>query len=775
MVTSHTTATASKKGRTILASLLLLGGSLADAELVATLGTGAAVTGGVATTLTYGDGGLLELAIETDADATVTLSAEASLAYDIPANYSSIAFDAGVGFSLDVSGNANITSATLTTGALSASVLATLSGGDEARCLYYDVSVGAYASVPVQEVTLLDQLVIELPDVGLYTFATASVSVPIPHVVTLGASVDVDAEAGATIQFADAPGLELAVRTDADAQVTVSAVAQVKTAPAGYSSSSLDTGLGVDIGFEVDVSGGASITEATLTTPPLSVSALASLTGSVEARGLRFDASADAYAGVPAALDETSGSIVLDVPDVGVYFVASADVIVPLPTLYLQARATTSASASFSYPLGFALDVATETENEVTVAWSATSTHSDPENATSTGVYFSIDLDDESSDEVEAMLMYQYNQTSEVSNDAAMNLQFAFWDTTESSWQFLSSGAYVDLDAKVVAQATSHFSEWGVFDNDDSSSAVSSESTLGVGVAVEGSAYSRITYSDAPGLELLIKTDQACDVTLSAEANVGAGLTEGYDAFTLGANAGYELFLSGGASVVDAELTTPALSASVMALITGSVDARVVRFDATAEAYTGVEVKSMTLSNKLVVDLPTVGTYYFATVDQSVPIPTLYAEARVTSSTSSSFSYKGGFVLDVATSSDNAVTVEFAESSQRSDPDNATSIGAFFDITLENEESVEATLHYEYDSSVDADAAASLRFAFWDEANAQWTFLSGAEVDVDARVVSQTTVHFSEWGVFGDDSFLSGATSVSLAASAVAAALVVLL
>jgi hypothetical protein len=432
--------------------------------------------------------------------------------------------------------------------------------------------------------------------------------------------------------------------------------------------------------------------------------------------------------------------------------------------LYSEPQSTSSSESRLSFPGGFFLQVATASENQVSVNFSATSKNPDPENATNIGAFFTVNL--AADDQVEATLEYEFD--SSMAADAAARLRFAFWNTTAAVWTFLDTGAFVDVDARIVSQATTHFSTWGVFDDNrgtGSSASASKQTTLGTAVALPANVATRVTFTDGPGLELFIKTDRMTSVTFDTQASVSAGLLSGYNTFSIGGNLGFSLTLTGDAVIVDAQLTTPSLSLSVLALLTGSVDARCARFDADAQAWTDVEVESRTLSNKLVVDLPETGTYVFASVDASVPIPTLYLEARATSSTSSKFAYDGGFFLDVATTTNNEVTVSFAETSARSEPEDATSVGAFFNVDLRNEEEVDATLSFEYDASIDADVASSLRFAFYDEDEDAWTFLeSGANVDTGARVVSQTTTHFSEWGVFvtGDVSETDSAVGAGL-------------
>jgi len=52
--------------------------------------------------------------------------------------------------------------------------------------------------------------------------------------------------------------------------------------------------------------------------------------------------------------------------------------------------------------------------------------------------------------------------------------RLAFYNTATSAWQFVSNQQYsVDVNAQVVAQATTSFSQWGVFYDSSSSSAIS--------------------------------------------------------------------------------------------------------------------------------------------------------------------------------------------------------------------------------------------------------------------------------------------------------------
>jgi len=106
----------------------------------------------------------------------------------------------------------------------------------------------------------------------------------------------------------------------------------------------------------------------------------------------------------------------------------------------------------------------------------------------------------------------------------------------------------------------------------------------------------------------------------------------------------------------------------------------------------------------MTVNLPEAGFYAFVSADASVsvPLPTIYAEARVTSSTSvKTISYAGGeLTLGVQTTTDNTITCTKKSSSTAADPTHKRNIGAFFDIELDTEEEVKkGEIKYNYDST----------------------------------------------------------------------------
>jgi len=134
------------------------------------------------------------------------------------------------------------------------------------------------------------------------------------------------------------------------------------------------------------------------------------------------------------------------------------------------------------------------------------------------------------------------------------------------------------------------------------------------------------------------------------------------------------------------------------------MQAACLRFDAEANTYTYIDGASYNTDKTMTVDLPKAGFYAFvsASASVSIPLPTLYAEARVTSSTSvKTISYAGGeLTLGVQTTTNNKITCTKKSNGTAEDPMHKRSIGTFFDIELDTEEKVKkGEIKYKYDST----------------------------------------------------------------------------
>jgi len=198
----------------------------------------------------------------------------------------------------------------------------------------------------------------------------------------------------------------------------------------------------------------------------------------------------------------------------------------------------------------------------------------------------------------------------------------------------------------------------------------------------------------------LLKWCLVSQVTISPKITVTVDLPADFSLFKVGAYSGLEISLSAG-TVIKATLTTSPASATASASITAGMQAACLRFDTEANTYTYIDGTSYA-SKTMIVDLPKAGLYTFVSASATVPIPTIYAEARATSSTSMKIiSYGGGeLMLGVQTTTDNKITCTKKSNSTTMTPSGKTSINVFFDIELEKEEKVQkGEIKYKYDAA----------------------------------------------------------------------------
>ena len=176
-------------------------------------------------------------------------------------------------------------------------------------------------------------------------------------------------------------------------------------------------------------------------------------------------------------------------------------------------------------------------------------------------------------------------------------------------------------------------------------------------------------------------------ITTKLASDVGASLPTDFSSFTVGAYAGLNISLSAG-TITQATLTTSPASAATS--IAAEMQVACLRFDAEANTYTYIDGAKYNADKTMTVDLPKAGFYAFVSASVSIPLPTIYAEARVTSSTSvKTISYAGGeLTLEVQTTTDNKITCTKKSSSTTATPTGKMSINVFFHIELQKEEKV---------------------------------------------------------------------------------------
>jgi len=258
------------------------------------------------------------------------------------------------------------------------------------------------------------------------------------------------------------------------------------------------------------------------------------------------------------------------------------------------------------------------------------------------------------------------------------------------------------------------------------------------------------------GPALQIELNMNGNVTLQAYVNLQTTLPSGCQNLSFGLDIGYQLIISPpNAVVISATLTTPALAASAIALITLNTNLWFFQYNSTTQFYSAIAVNYNGITQVVTVPLPSAGIYVLVVLDITAPIPTFFDQPRDLSAQSNvSLSFPDGLSLSVNVQSDTTLTTTFLTTNPHNNPGNgSTSINAFFDFNTTSNVTLNATIYYQYSvqtvNQIGVDAT-TLKIAFYDEQSGQWVFpSSGGSVSTSTMVVSQTTTHFSTWGVFG--------------------------
>jgi hypothetical protein len=282
--------------------------------------------------------------------------------------------------------------------------------------------------------------------------------------------------------------------------------------------------------------------------------------------------------------------------------------------------------------------------------------------------------------------------------------------------------------------------------------------TLGVGVNLNANVQTRINYGAGASIDIMVDKDS--QATLSLFLNVGLGtavIPNGFSSLALAAGVGFTLGLSNGAIVVSANLTTPPLSLVAQQAANASARVGCLQFNAQERTFSEVDIASYSVANGFVIPLPEAGTYILVGISANVVTPNFYARAkRLIANARALVRYSATFVLDVTVSASTSVNVTFTTNNPapKTPPPRYISLNAHWDIKISSQANVQAVLSYTYNAAELVAAgikkATDLKFGFYNDATAQWEFMN-SNVDVVGTVVSQSTTHFSTWGVYGDN------------------------
>jgi len=265
------------------------------------------------------------------------------------------------------------------------------------------------------------------------------------------------------------------------------------------------------------------------------------------------------------------------------------------------------------------------------------------------------------------------------------------------------------------------------------------------------------------GAQLSITVSAACTITLSAYlgatlnanilANSGIALPSTFLSVDVGA--GYTLAISAGTATNIQLITT--VGAALTALLVTNTNAGVVKVNSNNQVTAVVPSTYSTTNQKITVNLPDVGNYAVVAAKATVSLPSAstagyyYANSTVTFDFGNNVRI-GFFSRSQSTAVSQSLSSTYTQGSA-SAAAWAKALGAYVTVNVGGATDYTGSLFYTYtDAQVSAAGitdASKLRFAVYNTATASWQVpASGGSVDTSARVVSQSTASFSEWGVY---------------------------
>jgi len=254
-----------------------------------------------------------------------------------------------------------------------------------------------------------------------------------------------------------------------------------------------------------------------------------------------------------------------------------------------------------------------------------------------------------------------------------------------------------------------------------------------------------------------------CQIIVSEIISVGVEFPSNITSFSFAASAalGFNITVIPNSVTISANFTTMPLTAISYGLISGSLQAGCLRFDASAQWYDQVDIDSVNIAKQISVSLPQPGFYYFVLLNVHSPVPSLYNSAKkLVANVLQQYVYPFGFSLSVTAEGNNSVTVVFTSTNPAPNSpsqSNYTAYGAFWTITAEDENHVQASLSHHYNRTVVAAQGITneilMFIAYFNTSTNLWTQIrSGGQVDTQTQVVTQTSNHFSSWGTMAQNS-----------------------
>jgi len=236
--------------------------------------------------------------------------------------------------------------------------------------------------------------------------------------------------------------------------------------PKGYSSLNLATAIGYGVQFAND----NSLLSANLTTSALDAAAQQLISSVGRAGALSFSAASNSFQDVQISAN-AQNKLTIPIQQSATYIFTAVQNNAALPNIYGKIKkilANTPALFAYAsnFTTNFIVQVTAKADADFNAVFSAVNPapKNPPANLVSLGAYWDISASaGAGAASVNAVLNYTYtNAQLTAAGATAASLRFAFYNVSSAAWE-LVPGNIVDAAANVVSQATTHFSQWGVY------------------------------------------------------------------------------------------------------------------------------------------------------------------------------------------------------------------------------------------------------------------------------------------------------------------------
>jgi hypothetical protein len=272
-----------------------------------------------------------------------------------------------------------------------------------------------------------------------------------------------------------------------------------------------------------------------------------------------------------------------------------------------------------------------------------------------------------------------------------------------------------------------------------------------------------VTYHFPLLATLTISADVNATFTLSLYPSLQVQI-QGIKPLSFSIAVGYNLSVTPASATVNANFTTPPLSADSLVTAQGNT-VGCVQFD--GSVYNEVDAGSINLLTGVVTfQFPSVGVFIFISLTSTSYAPALYGTYHhVFANDIGRFRYPDGLNLALATQDDNTLIVNYTTTNPHADVSGGKSIGYFWIVEPKVQNKINGTLSYVYnrtDLAAKGLVESTLHWVYYDTVSGTWQVEAGGSLNQAGLTVMQSTSHFSTWTIQDTSDAVTGKVGMVL-------------